>query len=56
MTVQEWASGAGALISGGAFEIGGSTVQPKMPVMDLGCAAYFKDSEDNVMGLWQNAT
>jgi predicted enzyme related to lactoylglutathione lyase len=35
--------------------LGGSTVQPKQPVMDMGFAAYFKDSEGNLMGLWQSA-
>jgi predicted enzyme related to lactoylglutathione lyase len=34
---------------------GGSTVQGKQPVMDMGYAAYFKDSEGNLMGLWQTA-
>ncbi len=32
---------------------GGSTVQDKMEVGDMGWTAYFKDSEGNVMGLWQ---
>ena len=36
--------------------LGGSTVLPKSPVMDMGFAAYFKDSEGNLMGLWQNAS
>jgi predicted enzyme related to lactoylglutathione lyase len=27
-----------------------------MPVGDMGFAAYFNDSEGNLMGLWQNAT
>ena len=36
-------------------ELGGSTVAPKIPVGDMGFAAYFKDTEGNVMGLWQNA-
>jgi uncharacterized protein len=36
--------------------LGGSTVRPKTPVMDMGFAAYFKDSEGNLMGLWQNAS
>ena len=36
-------------------ELGGSTVSPKIPVADMGFAAYFKDTEGNVMGLWQNA-
>ncbi len=35
--------------------LGGSTVLPKLAVMDMGFAAYFKDSEGNTMGLWQNA-
>jgi predicted enzyme related to lactoylglutathione lyase len=35
--------------------LGGSTVQPKESVMDMGFAAYFKDSEGNLMGLWQSA-
>jgi uncharacterized protein len=35
--------------------LGGSTVQAKQPVMDMGFAAYFKDSEGNLMGLWQSA-
>ena len=34
---------------------GGSTVQKKIPVGDMGFAAYFKDPEGNVMGLWQSA-
>ncbi len=37
-------------------ENGGSTVAPKMPVAEMGFAAYFRDSEGNLMGLWQNAT
>ncbi len=35
--------------------LGGSTVLPRQSVMDMGYAAYFKDSEGNVIGLWQNA-
>ena len=35
--------------------LGGSTLRAKMAVGDMGFAAYFKDSEGNVMGLWQNA-
>ena len=35
---------------------GGSTVQGKQSVMDMGFAAYFKDSEGNLMGLWQTAS
>lgn len=34
-------------------ELGGETVQPKQDVMGMGFAAYFRDSEGNVMGLWQ---
>lgn len=34
---------------------GGSTVVPKEPVADMGFTAYFKDSEGNLMGMWQNA-
>jgi predicted enzyme related to lactoylglutathione lyase len=34
---------------------GGSVAGEKMAVGDMGFAAYFKDSEGNVMGLWQNA-
>jgi uncharacterized protein len=36
-------------------KLGGSTVTAKMAVADMGFAAYFKDSECNLMGLWQNA-
>lgn len=35
---------------------GGSTVSAKEPVGDMGFAAYFTDSEGNLMGLWQNAS
>ena len=35
---------------------GGSAVGEKVPVADMGTAAYFLDSEGNLMGLWQNAT
>lgn len=35
--------------------LGGSTIRKKMPVGDMGFAAYFKDSEGNVVGLWQDA-
>lgn len=34
---------------------GGKMIRAKMPVGDMGFAAYFKDSEGNVVGLWQNA-
>ncbi|MGZ0152202.1 VOC family protein [Kribbella sp. WER1] len=35
--------------------LGGERVGEKMPVGDMGFAAYFKDPEGNVLGLWQNA-
>ena len=35
--------------------LGGTTVSAKQAVGDMGFAAYFKDSEGNLMGLWQNA-
>jgi predicted enzyme related to lactoylglutathione lyase len=34
---------------------GGATVEKKIPVGEMGFAAYFKDPEGNVMGLWQSA-
>jgi predicted enzyme related to lactoylglutathione lyase len=34
--------------------LGGTTVAAKQAVGDLGFSAYFKDSEGNVMGLWQS--
>ncbi len=34
---------------------GGSAVGEKMPVGEMGFAAYFKDSEGNLMGLWETA-
>ncbi len=34
---------------------GGSAVGEKMSIGDMGYAAYFTDSEGNLMGLWQNA-
>ena len=33
--------------------LGGSTVIGKQPVADMGFAAYFNDSEGNLIGLWQ---
>jgi predicted enzyme related to lactoylglutathione lyase len=33
---------------------GGVTVAGKQPVDDMGYSAYFRDSEGNLMGLWQN--
>ena len=34
-------------------KLGGRTVQKRMPVGDMGFTAYFKDTEGNVVGLWQ---
>lgn len=36
-------------------DLGGKTVQGRMPVGDMGFAAYFTDTEGNTVGLWQNA-
>ena len=36
-------------------EAGGSTVTERMAVGEMGFAAYFRDSEGNVVGLWQTA-
>ena len=33
---------------------GGKAVTKKMPVMDMGFTAYFKDTEGNIVGLWQD--
>jgi predicted enzyme related to lactoylglutathione lyase len=35
--------------------LGGSTVVPKMPVGAMGFTAYVKDTEGNVVGLWETA-
>ena len=35
--------------------LGGKIVRPRMDVGDMGFAAYFTDTEGNLMGLWQNA-
>ena len=35
-------------------EHGGSIVSPPEPVGEMGIAAYFTDSEGNLMGLWQS--
>jgi uncharacterized protein len=35
--------------------LGGKQVGEKMAVGDMGFAAYFEDSEGNVLGLWQSA-
>jgi predicted enzyme related to lactoylglutathione lyase len=34
--------------------LGGTTVSAKQPVGEMGFSAYFKDTEGNLMGLWQN--
>lgn len=36
-------------------KLGGSKVADRMAVGDMGWAAYFKDPEGNVIGLWQTA-
>ena len=35
--------------------LGGSMVRPRQAVADMSFAAYVKDSEGNLIGLWQNA-
>ncbi|MBT2552482.1 VOC family protein [Arthrobacter sp. ISL-5] len=35
-------------------QLGGSTVRPKDTVPGMGFYAYFKDTEGNIMGLWEN--
>ena len=35
--------------------LGGRTVRARMPVGDMGFAAYFADTEDNIIGLWENS-
>ncbi|MET3949334.1 VOC family protein [Arthrobacter sp. UYEF36] len=35
--------------------VGGSTVVPRQEVGTMGWAAYFRDTEGNILGLWQNA-
>ena len=34
---------------------GGTTVQGKQPIGEMGFAAYINDSEGNLVGLWENA-
>ena len=34
---------------------GGTPVGEKMAIGEMGFAAYFRDSEDNLLGLWQTA-
>ena len=35
-------------------EAGGKVVAPKTSVMDMGFSAYIKDTEGNIIGLWEN--
>ena len=35
---------------------GGSIVKPKEPIPGMGAFAYFKDTEGNTLGLWENAS
>jgi predicted enzyme related to lactoylglutathione lyase len=35
--------------------LGGRTIRERMPVGDMGFAAYFADTENNVLGLWENS-
>ncbi len=35
---------------------GGQVVREKLAVGDMGFTAYFRDSEGNVIGLWQNSS
>ena len=37
-------------------EAGGTIVSEREPVGDMGFAAYFKDTEGNLVGLWETAT
>ncbi|MCR4324327.1 MAG: VOC family protein [Candidatus Curtissbacteria bacterium] len=37
-------------------EAGGKTIRGKQPVGEAGFAAYFTDTEGNVVGLWENAS
>lgn len=34
---------------------GGRTITPRTPIPNMGAFAYFKDTEGNVMGLWETA-
>jgi predicted enzyme related to lactoylglutathione lyase len=37
-------------------EAGGTTVTERQPVGEMGFTAYFKDTEGNLIGLWETAT
>lgn len=34
---------------------GGTVITPRTPIPDMGAFAYFKDTEGNVLGLWETA-
>jgi predicted enzyme related to lactoylglutathione lyase len=36
-------------------EAGGTTVSERQPVGDMGFTAYFRDTEGNLVGLWETA-
>jgi predicted enzyme related to lactoylglutathione lyase len=36
--------------------LGGSTVVPKQPIGEMGFTAYVRDTEGNVVGLWETAS
>lgn len=36
-------------------KLGGKTIQKKQAVANMGFTAYFKDTEGNIVGLWQTA-
>jgi predicted enzyme related to lactoylglutathione lyase len=35
---------------------GGTTVSERMPVGDMGFVAYVRDTEGNLVGVWENAS
>ena len=37
-----------------AVELGGAIALPKMPVPGMGYFLYIKDTEGNILGLWEN--
>jgi predicted enzyme related to lactoylglutathione lyase len=37
-------------------DAGGSTVAERQPVGDMGFVAYFRDTEGNLIGLWETAS
>lgn len=40
---------------GAVNDAGGTTVLERMPVGDMGSVAYFRDTEGNLVGLWETA-